>query len=159
MNPILFYSVREPYGFFSNFARYPITLDGDVWATSEHYFQAAKFLNESDRQAVQTAKSSLMAARIGRDRRRPIRADWNTIKDNVMMRGLRAKFDQHSELREILISTQGAELVEHTKNDSYWGDGGDGSGQNKLGRMLVQIRNEYIGHKFDVGLRPKSPKL
>jgi ribA/ribD-fused uncharacterized protein len=152
MNPILFYSVSEPYGCFSNFARYPIKLDGELWATSEHYFQAAKFLNVSDRQAVQSTKSSLMAARIGRDRRRPIRADWNAIKDEVMMRALRAKFDQHSELRDLLISTGEAELIEHTKNDSYWGDGGDGSGRNQLGKLLVQLRTDYIEQALDGGV-------
>jgi N-glycosidase YbiA len=37
----------------------------------------------------------------------------------------------------------GAQLVEHTANDSYWGDGGDGSGRNRLGALLEQVRAEY----------------
>jgi ribA/ribD-fused uncharacterized protein len=53
-----------------------------------------------------------------------------------------AKFSQHADLKEILLSTADAKLVEHTFNDSYWGDGGDGSGQNKLGQILMSVREE-----------------
>ena len=44
-----------------------------------------------------------------------------------------AKFTQHADLREILLATGDARIVEHTENDAYWGDGGDGSGKNRLG--------------------------
>lgn len=59
-----------------------------------------------------------------------------------MRDAVRAKFTQHDELKALLLSTGNALLVEHTENDSYWGDGGDGSGKNRLGRILMQIRDE-----------------
>ncbi len=59
-----------------------------------------------------------------------------------MLDALRAKFTQHEELRELLLGTGDAGLVEHTANDSYWGDGGDGSGKNRLGVLLMQVRCE-----------------
>lgn len=62
------------------------------------------------------------------------------IKDSVMRRALRAKFTQHSELRELLLSTGNCRLVEHTANDHYWADGGDGSGMNRLGELLMSVR-------------------
>ena len=46
--------------------------------------------------------------------------------------------------RPILVSTNGAELIEHTTNDRYWGDGGDGSGTNRLGQLLEQVRSELV---------------
>jgi len=51
-----------------------------------------------------------------------------------------AKFEQHAGLRELLLSTGEAKLVEHTERDDYWGDGGDGSGRNGLGRLLMEVR-------------------
>lgn len=54
-------------------------------------------------------------------------------------------FSQHEDLRALLLSTGDAKLVEHTENDAYWGDGGDGSGKNMLGRILVQVREQLRG--------------
>ncbi len=140
--PIRFYSTHEPYGEFSNFARYPIFLDGQRWRTSEHYFQAQKFLDRVNREAVRLARTPGEAARLGRDRKRPLRPDWEAVKDDVMRQAVRAKFSQHADLRALLLGTDDAELIEHTANDSYWGDGGDGSGRNRLGRILMEIREE-----------------
>jgi N-glycosidase YbiA len=57
-----------------------------------------------------------------------------------MRTAVMAKFAQHEDLRVLLLSTGDAKLVEHTDNDDYWGDGGDGSGKNMLGRILMQVR-------------------
>jgi hypothetical protein len=59
-----------------------------------------------------------------------------------MLEAVRAKFTQHDDLKAILLGTGDAKLVEHTENDSYWGDGGDGSGKNRLGQLLMQLRTE-----------------
>jgi N-glycosidase YbiA len=137
---ILFYSTAEAWGEFSNFARYPITVKGKRWPTSEHYFQAQKFVDEKDREAVRRAKTPMLAARIGRDRKRKLRRDWESAKVSVMREAVEAKFRQHPDLQELLLSTGDAKLVEHTDNDDFWGDGGDGSGANFLGRILVELR-------------------
>ena len=142
---IKFYKLSEPYGCFSNFAAYPVELDGKVWPTSEHYFQAQKFAGTEFEEAIRRVKSPMIAARMGRDRSKPLRADWERVKDEVMRRAVLAKFTQHEGLREILLSTGGATLVEHTRNDSYWGDGGDGRGRNMLGQILVSVREELRG--------------
>ncbi len=139
---ILFYRVSEPYGAFSNFSPYPIELKSRVWPTSEHYFQAQKFAGTEHEEAVRSAKSPMVAARMGRSRERPLRPDWETVKDNVMREALRAKFAQHAALRSLLLSTGNAELAEHTTNDRYWADGGDGSGRNRLGQLLMELRSE-----------------
>jgi ribA/ribD-fused uncharacterized protein len=139
---IRFYSVSDEYGEFSNFAPYPIRLDGQTWPTSEHYFQAQKFDDEADRAAVRTAKTPMIAARLGRDRKRTLRRDWERVKDGIMRQAVLAKFTQHEDLRELLLATGDAELIEHTENDDYWGDGGDGSGRNMLGRILMHVRTE-----------------
>ncbi len=140
MEVIRFYRVSEDYGCFSNFAPYPIKLKGKEWPTSEHYFQAQKFVGSEHEEAIRLAKSPTIAARMGRSRKRPLRPDWEEVKDDVMREAVLAKFTQHSKIRRILIDTGDARLVEHTARDSYWGDGGDGHGQNRLGQILMELR-------------------
>jgi ribA/ribD-fused uncharacterized protein len=84
----------------------------------------------------------MQAARLGRDRKQKLRLDWESVKVGVMRRAVLAKFTQHEELWALLLSTGEARIVEHTENDDYWGDGGDGSGKNMLGRILVEVREQ-----------------
>lgn len=142
MTVINFYSTQSEFGCFSNFSRHSVWLKGKSWPTSEHYFQAQKFVGTEHEEAVRKAKTPGIAAQIGRDRKRPLRRDWEKVKDSIMRDAVLAKFSQHADLKEILLSTADAKLVEHTFNDSYWGDGGDGSGQNKLGQILMSVREE-----------------
>jgi ribA/ribD-fused uncharacterized protein len=137
---INFYRTGDYYGSFSNFAPYPIEVDGRVWPTSEHYFQAQKFAGTEHEEAMRLAPSPTAVARMGRDRKKPLRSDWESVKDDVMRKAVRAKFTQHAELRAQLLGTGDAKIVEHTENDSYWGDGGDGSGKNMLGLILMEVR-------------------
>lgn len=145
MDAIRFYSVGGEYGGFSNFSPHSIRLKGKTWPTSEHYFQAQKFADTPDEEEVRQAKSPMIAARMGRSRKRPLRKDWEAVKDRIMHEAVTAKFDQHADLRETLLATGEVEIVEHTDNDSYWGDGGDGSGKNRLGQILMRVREELRG--------------
>ena len=140
--PLHFYSVADAYGEFSNFAAFPIRLGGKLWPTSEHYFQAQKFKDAKVKEKIRKAKTPSLAARMGRDRSLKLRRDWESVKVGVMTEAVRAKFAQHEDLRELLLSTGDAQLVEHTDRDAYWGDGGDGSGKNMLGRILMRVREE-----------------
>ena len=142
---IHFYQKTDDYGCFSNFSAHPIELDGRRWPTSEHYFQAQKFAEREHQEAIRAAKSPMIAARMGRDRQRPLRPDWESVKDAVMHKAVLAKFTQHADLRERLLATGDATLVEHTERDRYWGDGGDGSGKNMLGRILMNVRADLRG--------------
>lgn len=137
---INFYSTRDKYGPFSNFSRHSVKLDGHVWPTSEHYFQGKKFEGHSAESLVRNSSGPSEAARIGRDRKNPLRKDWESVKDQVMRDAVYAKFTQHQDLKELLLSTGDEKLVEHTVNDNYWGDGGDGSGKNMLGIILMETR-------------------
>lgn len=139
---ILFYRTDDPFGEFSNFAPFPIELKRVIWPTSEHYFQAQKFAGTPHEEAIRLAASPMTAAKMGRDRYRRLRPDWEIIKDDIMREAVRAKIQQHPQVLRLLLSTGGAALIEHTRNDSYWADGGDGSGLNMLGRILMEIRRE-----------------
>ncbi|EJO9495010.1 NADAR family protein, partial [Cronobacter sakazakii] len=134
---IYFYRVNEPYGVFSNFHSTGFSVSEIWWPTVEHYFQAQKFHDEILREKIRSLTSPMEAAKVGRSRNYPLREDWELIKDDVIRFAVLKKFSQNDEAKNILLSTGGAELIEHTKNDRYWADGGDGTGKNMLGKILM----------------------
>ncbi len=84
----------------------------------------------------------MIAARLGRSRKVPIRPDWEQVKDEVMLRAVLAKFQAHAELQELLLSTGEEEIVEKTTRDYYWGCGTNSTGKNMLGIILMRVRDE-----------------
>ncbi|MBM7783738.1 NADAR family protein [Tenggerimyces flavus] len=142
LDVIHFYRPTDPWGELSNFAPYPLLIDAVEWPTSEHLFQASKFADTPYAEEIRRAPNPMEAARLGRDHTRGMRRDWYGVRDAVMKKALLAKFTQHGDLRALLLSTGDALLVEHTKNDRYWGDGGDGSGRNRLGLLLMEVREQ-----------------
>jgi ribA/ribD-fused uncharacterized protein len=139
---IRFQRTNGAYGAFSNFAAYPVELDGRVWPTTEHFFQAQKFAGTPHEEEIRRAPTPAQARRMGRQRRRGLRGDWQGVKEQLMYRAVVAKFTQHEDLRALLLGTGDAELVEHAPWDAYWGDGGDGTGRNRLGHTLMRVRAE-----------------
>lgn len=142
-----FYRPGDAHGYMSNFARYPIATEvppyGTVmFRTSEHYFQAMKFTDPEHFWAVVNAPTPSQAAAEGRSRRRPLRGDWESVKDDVMRVALRLKFEQHRALREKLLATGAGVLVEHSPVDYYWGDGARRTGRNMLGVLLMELRDK-----------------
>lgn len=139
---IKFYSETGKYGEFSNFVFFPIRLKNKTWKTTEHFYQAQKFENEAYQEKIRKAESPMKGAELGRSRKERILKNWDNKKDNVMFEAVRAKFMQHPELGQMLRDTGNAKIIEHTENDAYWGDGGDGKGKNKLGKILIKVREE-----------------
>ncbi|MGK7921448.1 MAG: NADAR family protein [Trichodesmium sp.] len=142
---IYFYGASsEPYGCFSNFSRHGFELEGYWWMTNEHYFQAQKFA-VTDRpwfDKIREVKTPRDAAKMGRSRKHPLRTDWENVKDDIMQRGVLKKFETHANIREILLSTNDELIVENSPSDYYWGCGKDGTGKNKLGLILMTVREE-----------------
>eukprot|EP01132_Coremiostelium_polycephalum_P002623 gene2623-3252_t len=145
---INFYRQGDAYGCFSNFSSHSIHYAGQVWKTSEHYFQAMKFEGTPHYFEVLKAGTPGDSARMGRSRSRPLRPDWEEVKDQIMFDIVLAKFQQNKDIQKILLETGEAKLVEHTYNDSYWGDGGDGTGRNQLGITLMKVRT-VIRHSIN----------
>lgn len=135
-----FYNVNEEYGCFSNFSKHGFELDGKFWPTSEHYFQAQKFVGSNFEEEVRLAKTPMEAAKMGRDRNKPLRQDWEQVKDELMKKAVLLKFRTHEDIRNILISTGNEEIVEQTSDDYYWGCGTNGTGKNMLGKILMEVR-------------------
>ncbi|MCY3596552.1 MAG: NADAR family protein [Rhodospirillales bacterium] len=130
---------RGELAFLSNFHYHPFEWRGRTYSTSEHAFQSAKSRDDRERQRIRAASSPAEAKRLGR--RADLRCDWDRIKDDVMHSVLLAKFAVPA-LRDALLATGDAELVEgNTWGDVYWGVCG-GRGRNQLGRTLMRIRDD-----------------
>ena len=137
---IYFYGTRSEYGSFSNFSRHGFELDGEHWPTTEHYFQAQKFPKTEHCDQIRQAKTPKDAAKMGRERFRPLRKDWEQVKDDIMRKAVLCKFETHADIREILLATGDEEIVENAPGDYYWGCGKDGNGKNMLGQILMEVR-------------------
>ena len=143
-NTIHFYSHNiGKYQCFSNFSSHPVTINGKIYPTTEHYFQAQKFPDYPNyMEAIRTSHTPYMAKKLGSTRNYKLRDDWEEVKEQVMEKCLYAKFTQHENIKNILLTTGDKILVEHTPYDKYWGDGLDGSGKNRLGILLMELREK-----------------
>lgn len=89
---IRFYKVNDAYEYFSNFSRHSFELYGKYWMTSEHYFQAKKFIGTEYKEQVRISSTPMEAANIGRDKSKPLRKNWEEVKDDIMRRAVLEKF-------------------------------------------------------------------
>jgi len=127
------------YRWLSNFWPAEVEYDGVRYPTTEHAFQAAKTENLGQRRHVRKARGPGEAKRLGRQV--SLRPGWEAMKDGVMLDINRQKF-RDPDLREKLLATGDAQLVEGNHwGDMYWGVV-DGRGANRLGKILMQIRDE-----------------
>jgi hypothetical protein len=141
MQEIRFNSHSEEYGFLSNFYPVRFIADGLEYASVEHFYQSMKSLSTYERESIRMAPTALAAKRAGK--MVYIRGDWDSVKDMVMTQALWLKF-KTPKLRELLLATHGKRLIEDVRSDYYWGCGADGSGKNKLGEMLEEIREGIL---------------
>lgn len=171
--PIRFYDPKKQYGFLSNFYKAPFFIDKE-WPTSEHYFQAQKFIHIKEYyDLISVSDTPGKAAALARQKKyrfgnkwkvnkksseeQPgfqfinsaidkykdlqIRPDWNNVREDIMREAITAKFLQNPELKKKLLETGQRELIEHTSRDSYWGNGGNDQGLNRLGHLLMELRS------------------
>jgi len=124
----------------SNFEPSEVTLEGVVYPTTEHAFQAAKTSSVEEREVVRTCSTPGKARRAGK--KVTLRSDWEKVKVGLMAELNFQKFSKSEELREKLLATGKRPLIEgNSWNDKFWGVC-KGEGQNWLGRVLMLIREE-----------------
>ena len=129
----------------SNFEECNIEIEGKVYPTTEHAYQAFKTLNEEEHEKVRLAATPGKAKRLGR--KITLREDWEDVKDEVMYHVNWLKF-LNPELRMKLLETGDQELVEGNDwGDTYWGVC-KGKGKNRLGEILMEIRHRIRNPKL-----------
>lgn len=146
---ILFQSKGYPeFRFLSNFHLCRIEEGGYVYHSVEHLYQSLKSTTGDDWKRVYDCKTPNEARKVGQE----IEAhkNWDEIKDSCMLRCVRIKFAFNPDLAKMLLETDGFELVEYAPWDvrgSYWGINKEGKGENKLGKILMQVREELKERK------------
>ena len=118
-NTIYFSNVENEendYGEFSNYYKTSIIIDNKVWTSVESYYQAQKFLDLELIEKIRLIEDPREIVNVIKDFTLLIRKDWENIKKDVMKKCLYKKFTQHSELKELLLSTNNKHLVEKCYN-------------------------------------------
>jgi len=139
---IWFYSKSPDHAWLSNFSDHGFTIEGVRWPSVEHFYQASKYAGTDVAERVRKAESALKARKIGQDRSLEPRADWSEVKADLMRLAIRAKFEQNRRLRESLLATGDEELIHESGSDPFWGRSRDGIGENRLGEILMSVREE-----------------
>mmetsp|Transcript_22715 Transcript_22715/g.89846 ORF Transcript_22715/g.89846 Transcript_22715/m.89846 type:complete len:171 (-) Transcript_22715:220-732(-) len=135
----------SPWSCFTTYYKREIIVQGYPYKTVEHYYQAQQFTDEEAQKRIRETKSGRKAKALAKEITKGRVEDWDEeTKVAVMKRALKAKFSQHQDLKAQLKLTQQAEIVfEHPKDD-FWGVDKEGDGDNWLGRLLMEIRQEYM---------------
>ena len=129
------------FTFLSNFYPSPVKFEGQTFPTVEHAFQAAKTQDQAERDIILRCHNPSRAKRKGRQV--CLRPDWEEVKENVMLGLLRQKFKGRA-LRNELLITGDAQLIEGNNwGDTYWGVC-NGQGKNRLGILLMRVRDEVL---------------
>lgn len=141
---------RFEYRWLSNFEVADIEYEGIVYPSTEHAYQAAKVMDIEERKRIAALPYPKDAKREGKYLK--LRSNWDSIKIQVMYDVCKYKFTKHAYLREKLLATEDAILIEgNWWNDTFWGVC-NGKGQNKLGEILMAIREELRGENERLNL-------
>jgi ribA/ribD-fused uncharacterized protein len=139
--PVYFYD--QWYDVLNNFSANAVEINGTLYPTSEHAYQAAKCTDPKGKGEIRQAKSPLLAKEVSNEKYKFAKdPNWNNKKLAVMEAILRAKLDQHQEVRDALIRSGNEEIAEDSPTDNFWGRGKDGNGENQLGKLWMKIRSE-----------------
>lgn len=152
VNPIV--KFESEYFWLSNFYEVPVKLGNLTFGSTEAAFQGCKYKAALGDQRTQyefledmIQANPSQSKKLGK--RLSIDVDkWESIKVRCMREVVKAKFDQHDDLRLKLIETGAALLVEgNTWGDKFWGRC-DGAGLNVLGSILMELRGYYMWKEY-----------
>lgn len=138
---IFFY--EHDYYVFSSFSAFAIEWKGRFYPTAEHAYHSQKFENDALKELIRNARSAHDALKLAHANRDQYRADWDNVKLGVMKEILRIKAMQHPYVMKKLLESSERVLVEDSWRDSYWGWGPNKDGENHLGKLWMELREEF----------------
>ena len=134
---------KGDYRYLSNMYKVFFRIDGTLYLSVEHWYQANKTTNPDIYDSIRKCSTPYEAKTVG-NQIIEIRPDWDDIKLDIMYKGVHAKFSQNRDLKSKLLSTRGLLVEGNTWGDQYWGIC-KGIGENHLGKILVRVREELRG--------------
>lgn len=133
-------SFRGKWAKLGNYSPCLVFYEGHAYNSVEHAYQAQKSADPAIQQMIRHAPAPAAAKQLAR--KVALRPDWDQIKIPLMRELLKEKFAQEPE-RSILLSTGEEELVEgNWWHDRFWGQCPIGTGENWLGKLLMEMRVE-----------------
>ncbi len=141
--------IYDPVGdlaILSNYAQVPIIVDGVLWPSIEHFFQAQKFNDAALRELIRGSDSPSEAKRLAWSLDETlVRGDWPVVRRRIMAQALEMKFEQHPEAASALEMVWPMPVYEDSLEDQDWGIGADGTGQNMMGELLMEHSARLVG--------------
>jgi ribA/ribD-fused uncharacterized protein len=151
--------MKNEFFILSNYAETPFQITGtqppapdgteypplptQAWPTVEHYYQAMKFPQDPAwQEEIRMARSPESAKKMGVTKEHPARGDWTAVRDRIMKGALLKKFSQNPAALGVLQKTAGRSLYDTSPGDVYWGVDVRGKGENRLGKLLEEVRSE-----------------
>lgn len=138
--PIFFY--EHEFYVFSNFSSFMIEWKGHVYMTSEHVYHCERFDDETMKEEIRRTRSAHEAFTYAQKNKHLSRKEWDDVKLAVMKSILLAKVEQHPYVKKKLLESVERALVEDSWRDDFWGWGPNKDGQNHLGKLWMEVRNE-----------------
>lgn len=141
-NKILFCHAEDPeYGFLSNMYLQKMVYAGDVWTSAEHCYQAQKFTHiPKIYKEVCSAVSGNVARDLAKKYKHQRHENWNEVKEELLFDIMKIKFTTIPEMSHKLLATNNAVLIKSVPDDPFWGVLPDGTGENMMGEMIMNIR-------------------
>lgn len=151
---IAFHKPEQENGYLGNWYIADFKIDGKVFSSIEQYmmYEKARVFNDDIvMERVMELTDAQEIKKLGRQVRNYNDHVWNGIRQIVVFRGVYAKFEQNEELKEKLLATGDAILVEAAGDDRVWGvgltmydpdrmDPEKWQGTNYLGYILMEVR-------------------
>lgn len=136
---------REFY-VFSNFSSFQVKWKGRSWMTSEHAYQASRFMGKKPKVVEQIfkAKSADAAYKLAQKHKGANFEDYREQDLKDMESILRCKLKQNPYVMRKLLQTGKRYIVEDSPKDNFWGWGANRQGRNELGKIWMKLRKEII---------------
>ena len=137
---IFFY--EQEFYIFSNLSSFALEWKGEIWMTSEHVYHSEKFDDENILNKLKQSRSAHDALKIANEYKAVRRKDWDDVKLKIMKEILHEKVVQHPYVKKKLLESGDSELIENSWRDDFWGWGPNKDGNNHLGKLWMEVRDE-----------------
>lgn len=128
----------------SSWSKHSINLDDCDWPSVEHYVQAMKYDNPVIKEKICTAEHPRAAKKFAEAWWRKKKANWKTEREVFMKRGMYTKCKTYPEVAKALLETGEKAILDTSNFDYYWGCGRDIRGENRFGKILMDIRTKLL---------------
>ena len=128
----------------SSVSAHGFELEGHYWPTAEHYYQAHKYEGMPLVDKILDAKTGVEAHQIGNQWFKRKAKNWKNNRRLWMTRALYRKTIEYDEVRDALLATEDALLVETSLYNHFWGIGRDQRGDNTFGHIWMDIRKKLL---------------